>query len=74
MDESVGSSVACVLGEKEPNTPSRNRNKPWEVRLELVFPFFCETQTGVPGNCASSFLDSKDWHDLFFHSARILFK
>jgi hypothetical protein len=74
MDECVGSSVARVLGEEEPDASSGHRYEPRKAGLELVLPLLCKTQASVPSNGASSVLDPKDGNDLFFHNVRILFK
>jgi hypothetical protein len=60
-----------VLREIEPHIASRNRDEPWEARLELVLPLLLEAEPAVPVDAASSIFDAENRHDVFDHLDRL---
>ena len=71
VNEGVGCRVATVLREIEPNIASRDRDEPWEIRLELVLPLLFEPEPAVPVDGASSVFDTENRNDVFNHLDRL---
>jgi hypothetical protein len=60
-----------VLREIEPNIASRDRDEPWETRLELVLPLLLEAEPVVPVDGASSIFNAENRNDVFNHLDRL---
>ena len=69
MNERVGTSVAFVFGEVEPDASSRHGDEPRKPRLELVLPLLVESESLVPGDSPSGVLDVQNRNDFFVQAS-----
>ena len=68
VDKRVGTGIALVLGEVEPNVAARYGYKPREPWLKLVLPLLTEAEALVPPDSTAGILDIENRHDLLIHA------
>ena len=68
VDQRVGTGIALVFRQVEPNVAARHGHKPWEAWLELVLPLLTKPKALVPRDSTTGILDVENRHDLLIHA------
>jgi hypothetical protein len=69
VDQGVGTGIALVFRQIEPDAPACYGHEPAKARLELMLPLLVEADALVPSDNTIGVLHTEDRHDLLFHRA-----